>query len=131
LHIVPLFVDHRPCNLPTKFIPKHFGAVTVPSTFCHVLATFLTKHPIHIKVMVQCKLHLLKNVLANNSCQDWLKQALHQKTFKDESRLPRCKMVMKCLEAKFKTTKYKLSTVHLRLKRSRVMVLMPMREASL
>jgi hypothetical protein len=44
---------------------------------------------------------------------DWLEQAFSPKTFKDESRLPRCKMLMKCLEAKFKTTKYKLFTVAL------------------
>jgi hypothetical protein len=44
---------------------------------------------------------------------DGLEQALHHKTFKDESRCPRCKTLMKCLEAKFKTTKYKLSTVAL------------------
>jgi hypothetical protein len=48
-----------------------------------------------------------------NKIVDWLEQALCHKTFKDESRLPRCKMLMKHLEAKFKTTKYKLSMVAL------------------
>jgi len=43
----------------------------------------------------------------------WLEEALPDNTFKDQSKLPRCKMLMKCLDAKFKTRPHELVTVSL------------------
>jgi hypothetical protein len=43
----------------------------------------------------------------------WLEAALHDNTFKDLSKLPRRKSVMKRLNAKFRTPPHKLKTVAL------------------
>jgi hypothetical protein len=43
----------------------------------------------------------------------WLEAALHDNTFKDLSKLPRQKSLMKCLNAKFRTPPHKLKTVAL------------------
>jgi hypothetical protein len=48
-----------------------------------------------------------------DSVISWLEEALCDNTFKDQSKLPRCKMLMKCLDAKFKTLLHKLVTVSL------------------
>jgi hypothetical protein len=43
----------------------------------------------------------------------WLEEALHDNTLKDQSKLPRCKTLMKRLDAKFKTLPHELVTVFL------------------
>jgi hypothetical protein len=48
-----------------------------------------------------------------NSVISWLKEALHDNMFKGQSKLPRCKTLMKCLDAKFKKPLHKLVTVSL------------------
>jgi hypothetical protein len=48
-----------------------------------------------------------------NSVISWLKEALHDNMFKGQSKLPRCKTLIKHLDAKFKTLPHKLVTVSL------------------